>query len=76
MLALRYRLGGEGYMADLRKLHGPEEADLLLDDDDESMEAHRMRSDAAEKQQAVVAALAADSSLRKALLQVCLSWLA
>ena len=68
-LALLGRLGAEGYIKDLRKLTGLVENDLLLDDD-ESMEANRLREDAAEKAQAVVASLAADSGLRKALLQV------
>lgn len=42
----------------------------LLPEDVESTEASRLAEDAAERMQAVAAALAADSGLRKALLQV------
>lgn len=63
------RLGSEGFRALLPELSGDSGAELLLEDE-EGEQASRWAEDAANIAQAVAAALAADSGLRKALLRV------
>ena len=63
------RLGIEGFRELLPEVGGASGAELLLEDE-EGEEASRQVEDAANIAQAVAAALAADSGLRKALLQV------
>ena len=69
MLNCFRRLGIEGYSLRLRELIGETGCNVLLEDG-ESDDISRLAEEAAEGSRAVAAALAADSGLRKALLQV------